>query len=80
MNAQQMLARMTPTTMVAFLGDLTEMGNLDQAECELISLVAYELIANVGSDAIMLLSEACVEHPLIDEEIRMFAEEMEITL
>ena len=80
MNVQQMLSRMTPTTMVAMLGDLTEMGNLDQAECELISLVAYELIANVGSDAIMLLSEACVEHPLIDEEIRMFAEEMKITL
>jgi len=80
MSANDVISRMSPETMVAMLGDLTEMGNLDQAECELISLVAYELIANVGSDAIMLLSEACVEHPLIDEEIRMFAEEMEITL
>ena len=80
MSANDIISRMSPETMVAMLGDLTEMGNLDQAECELISLAAYELIANVGYDAIMLLSEAGISHELIDCEIRMFAEEMEITL
>ena len=80
MNANDIISRMSPETMVAMLGDLTEMGNLDQAECELISLVAYELIANVGEDAIMLLSEAGIEHELIDCEFAMWADEMEITL
>lgn len=79
MSANDVISRMSPDTLVAFLGDLTETDN-DQAGSELISLAAYELIANVGEDAIMLLSEAGIEHPLIDEEIRMFAEEMEITL
>ncbi len=80
MNVQQMIIRMTPTTMVAMLGDLTEMGNLDQAECELISLVAYELIANVGEDAIMLLSEAGISHEMIDCEFAMWQDESEIEL
>ena len=79
MSANDVISRMSPETLVSFLSDLTETDN-GQAGSELISLAAYELIANVGSDAIMLLSEACVKHPLIDEEIRMFAEEMEITL
>ena len=79
MSANDIISRMSPETLISFLGDLTETDN-DQEGSELISLAAYELIANVGGDAIMLLSEACVEHPLIDEEIRMFAEEMEITL
>ncbi len=79
MSANDVISRMSPETLVSFLSDLTETDN-DQAGSELISLAAYELIANVGSDAIMLLSKACVKHPLIDEEIRMFAEEIEITL
>ena len=79
MSANDVISRMSPETLVSFLSVLTETDN-DQAGSELISLAAYELLANAGSDAIMMLSEACVDHPLIDEEIRMFAEEMDITL
>ncbi len=79
MSANDIISRMSPETLVSFLSDLVETDN-DQAGSELISLAAYELLANAGSDAIMMLSEACVDHPLIDEEIRMFAEEMDITL
>lgn len=77
MSANDVIRRMTPTTLVAFLGDLVEMGNLDQAESELIGLVAYQLLADVGEDAIMMLGEANVEHELIDCEIAMWQEEME---
>lgn len=77
MNARNMLSRMTPTTLVAFLSDLTEMGNLDHVDCELISLVAYQLLADVGGDAFLMLTEADVNHPLIDRELAMWQEEME---
>lgn len=75
MSANDVIRRMSPETLVALLGDLVEMGNLDQAESELISLAAYELISNAGEDAIMLLSEAAIEHPLIDREFQEWARE-----
>ena len=70
---------MSPETLVSFLSDLVETDN-DQAGSELISLAAYELLANAGSDAIMLLSEAGVGHELIDCEIAMWVEEEGIKL
>lgn len=77
LSANDVISRMSPTTLVALLGDLTEMGNLDHVDCELISLVAYQLLADVGGDAFLMLTEADVNHPLIDRELAMWQEEME---
>lgn len=71
---------MTPQTMVAFLGDLIEMDSGDEKEEALIALIASELISNEGEDALMLLSEAAIEHPLISAEFAAWAEEMELEL
>lgn len=65
-----LLARMSPSTMVALLGDIVKMGVNDATDKELVSLVASELISDVGADeAFEMLDEANVSHRLIDSEL-----------
>lgn len=73
----QALQRMSPETLVSFLGDIVEMSPYDVVDANIISAIAHELISNVGEDALMMLSEAGIEHPEIDREFEEWAREME---
>ena len=69
LRIDQILALMTPTTLVAFIGDLSatidapDDGRVDWMLCQALEA----LFANVGDDAIKMLEDAdyCVTHPVI---------------
>ena len=57
MNANDILTRMTPNTLAAFIADLDNApGDYDPTTLAIMEMAIAELFANVGADAIDLLA------------------------
>ena len=78
MKLDQILSYMTPTTLVAFIIDLSEtiVAPDDESVDWMLRQALEALLANVGDDAIKMLEDAnyCVTHPVIAAAIAEWRE------